>query len=110
MRFQGKCRLGFYPLPLSEAQRIRTFLRFLDAAPSSAIDPCVGDGVAFEVITSGADVLRYGIELDAYRAGQARQRIPNIVQGNTLEVQCPVECFGLLYLNPPLSKRFFSYV
>ena len=54
--------------------------------------------------------LRYGIELDAYRAEQAMQRIPNIVQGNTLEVQCPVECFGLFYLNPPLSKRFFSYV
>ena len=46
-------------------------------------------------------MLRYGIELDAYRAEQARQRIPNIVQGNSLEVQCPVECFGLLYLNPP---------
>jgi hypothetical protein len=100
LRFQGKSRLGFYPLPLPEAQRIRKFLWFPDA-PSSAIDPCVGDGVAFEVITSGAEVLRYGIELDAYRAEQARQRIPNIVQGNTLEVQCPVECFGLLYLNPP---------
>ena len=57
--------------------------------------------MAFEVVTSGAEVLRYGIELDAYRAEQARQRIPNIVQGNTLEVQCPVECIGLLYLNPP---------
>ena len=100
MRFEGKSRLGFYPLPLSEAQRIRRFLRFPDA-PSSAIDPCVGDGVAFEGITTGAAVLRYGIELDAYRAEQARQRIPNIVQGNTLEVQCAVECFGLLYLNPP---------
>ena len=100
MRFQGKSRLGFYPLPLSEAQRIRRFLLF-PSTPSSAIDPCVGDGVAFEAITSGAQVLRYGIELDAYRAEQARQRIPNIVQGNTLEVQCAVECFGLLYLNPP---------
>jgi hypothetical protein len=28
----------------------------------AAIDPCVGDGVAFEAITSGAKVLRYGIE------------------------------------------------
>ena len=100
MRFVGKSRLGFYPLPLSEAQRIRRFLLF-PGTPSSAIDPCVGDGVAFEVITNGAEVFRYGIELDAYRAEQARQRIPNIVQGNTLEVQCPVECFGLLYLNPP---------
>ncbi len=99
MRFQGKSRLGFYPLPLSEAQRIRRFLQFPDA--SSAVDPCVGDGAAFEAIASGAQVLRYGIELDAYRAEQARQRIPNILQGNTLEVQCPIECFGLLYLNPP---------
>jgi hypothetical protein len=100
LRFQGKSRLGFYPLPLSEAQRIRSCLQF-PGTPSSAIDPCVGDGAAFEAITSGVEVLRYGIELDAYRAEQARQRIPNIVQGNTLEVQCPVECFGLLYLNPP---------
>jgi SAM-dependent methyltransferase len=99
LRFVGKSRLGFYPLPLSEAQRIRRFL-FLPQS-SSAIDPCVGDGVALEAITSDADLLRYGIELDAYRAEQARERIPNIVQGNTLEVYCAVECFGLLYLNPP---------
>ena len=96
MRFQGRSRLGFYPLPLSEAERIRSFLCFPDA--SSAIDPCVGDGVAFEVITNGAEVLRYGVELDAYRAEQAIQRIPNIIQGNALEVQGPVECCGLLYL------------
>jgi len=61
--------MGFYPLPLSEAQRIRRFLGFPDA-PSSAIDPCVGDGVAFEVITHGAEVIRYGLELDAFRAEQ----------------------------------------
>ncbi len=100
MRFEGKRRLGFYPLPLSEAGRIRRFLSFPDQ-PSSAIDPCVGDGVAFEAITTGADVLRYGIELDAYRAEQAGQWIPNITQGNTLEVHCAIDCFGLLYLNPP---------
>jgi hypothetical protein len=109
MRWAGRIRMGYFPLPLSEAERIRRFLCFPDA-PSSAIDPCVGDGVAVEVITGGAEVVRSGIELDAYRAEQAKQRVPNIVQGNTLEVQCPVECFGLLYLNPPLSKRFFSYV
>jgi SAM-dependent methyltransferase len=100
LRFAGKSRLGFYPLPLPEAQRIRRLILFPDLL-SSALDPCAGDGVAFEAITSGAEVLRYGIELDAYRAEQARQRIPNVVQGNTLEVQCPVECFGLSYLNPP---------
>jgi len=80
LRFQGKTRLGFYPLPLSEAKRIRRFILFPDQ-PSSALDPCVGDGVAFEAITNGGDVLRFGIELDADRAEQARQQIPNIVQG-----------------------------
>jgi hypothetical protein len=100
LRFQVKSRLGFYPLPSLAAERIRRFLLFPDQS-SSALDPCVGDGAAFEAMTSDADVIRYGIELDAYRAEQAKQRIPNIVQGNTLEVQCPVECFGLLYLNPP---------
>ena len=104
MCFQGKSRLGFYPLPLSEARLIRSFLSFPDQS-TPAVDPCVGDGVAFEAITQGAKVIRYGIELDAYRAEQAGQRIPNIVQGNTLEVQCPVECFGLLYLNPPYDWR-----
>ena len=100
MRFEGKSRLGFYPLPLSEAQRIRKFLLFPDE-PSSAIDPCVGDGVAFEAITTGADVLRYGIELDAYRADQARKRVPNTIQGNALEVHCPVESLSCVYCNPP---------
>jgi len=99
VRFQGKSRLGFYPLPLSEAQRIRSFLLFPDS--SSAIDPCVGDGVAFEAITSGAEVHRYDIELDAYRAEQARERIPNVIQGNALEVHCPVECLACIYCNPP---------
>jgi hypothetical protein len=99
LRFVAKSRLGFYPLPLSEAERIRRFLLF--PYSSSAIDPCVGDGVAFEAITNGADVLRHGIELDAYRAEQARARIPNVVQGNTVEVHCAVESFGLSYLNPP---------
>jgi hypothetical protein len=61
----------------------------------------VGDGVAFEAITNDPQVLRYGIELDSYRAEQSKQRIQNVIQGNALEVQCAVECFGLQFLNPP---------
>ena len=100
MRPAGRLRLGFYPLALFEAQRICRWISFTDLV-STAVDPCVGDGAAFEAITEGAEVLRYGIELDAYRAEQARGRIPNVVHGNTLEVHCAVESFSLLYLNPP---------
>src|SRR5271157_2100945 len=92
--------MGYFPLPVSEAQRIRKFLLFPDQS-CSVLDPCVGDGGAFEAITSGAQAFRYGIELDAYRADQARERIAHVFQGNTLDVHCPVESLGLLYENTP---------
>ncbi len=100
MRWTGRLRMGYFPLPLSEAQRIRQFLSFPEKS-SSALDPCIGDGGAFAAITSGAEIIRYGIELDDYRAEQAMQQIGHVVQGNTLEMHCPVESLGLLYENPP---------
>jgi hypothetical protein len=70
MRIQGKLRLGYFPLPVAEARRIRTCLRYPDAA-RSAIDPCIGDGGALSEITSETGVRRYGVEQDIYRAEQA---------------------------------------
>ena len=109
MRLAGKVRMAFFPLPVTEANRIRSFLRF-PVAGCAAIDPCVGDGVAFAALTRDASMQRYGIELDSYRAEQARERVENVTQGNALETHCPTEGISLLYENPPLSKRFFSYV
>ena len=77
MRFQGKSRLGFYPLPMSEAQRIRRFLMFPDL--SSAIDPCVGDGVTFEAITSGAQVLRYGTQAVSEQKREAASKVVRVL-------------------------------
>ncbi len=100
MRMAGRERLGFYPLPLAEAQRISKFLQF-PAAPCAAVDPCIGDGAAFAGITADAPAQRYGIELDSYRAAQASVVADQIVQGSCLDVHCPGEAFSLLYLNPP---------
>ena len=100
MRGSGRIRMGYFPLPLFEAERIRQFLLF-PAVPSSALDPCVGDGAAFETITNGAQVLRYGIELDAYRVERARERIAYVLHADASEAHCPVEGFGLLYENCP---------
>jgi hypothetical protein len=100
MRFSGKSRLGFYPLPLAEAQRIRRILKF-PAAPCVAIDPCIGDGEAFAAVTADAPGQRYGIELDSFRAAQASAVADKLVQGSCLDVHCPAESFSLLYLNPP---------
>ena len=100
MRPAGKLKLGYFPLPSEEAVRIRGFLR-PPASRYAALDPCVGDGGAFATIASDELALRYGIELDAYRAEQARQTTPQVIQGDACNVHCPVESFSLLYLNPP---------
>jgi hypothetical protein len=100
MRIQGKLRLGYFPLPLAEARRIRACLCY-PAAVYSAIDPCIGDGGAFSEVTSETCARRYGVELDAYRAEQAATVVDELIHGDCLEVHCPVESFGLLFLNPP---------
>lgn len=100
MRLAGRERLGFYPLPVAEAKRIRGFLSFPNG-PCAALDPCIGDGIALQAVTSDAQMRRYGIELDAYRAERARTTVDELIHGNCFDVQCPVESFSVLYLNPP---------
>ena len=99
MRPQGKIKLGFFPLPIPEAERLRAWLPF--SSEFSALDPCVGDGVAFTHLLKGTQARRYGIEIDANRAEQARNRGIETLQANTMDVRCPAEAFSLLYLNPP---------
>ena len=101
MRPAGKQKLGYFPLPRREAERIRLFLAFLGSTTYSAIDPCIGDGGAFAIIAEPAR--RYGIELDAYRAEQARSVTHEVIQGDAFNAHSPVESYSLLYLNPPLS-------
>lgn len=99
MRPHGKTKLGFFPLPTAEAERIRTCLT--SAPEFSAVDPCVGDGAAFTRLLEETQAHRYGIEIDAYRAEQARKLGIRTVHANTMDVRCPAESVSLLYLNPP---------
>jgi hypothetical protein len=100
MHSEGRKKLGYFPLPEMEAARIRRFLRF-PASASSVLDPCVGDGGAFATVTGGPKVVRYGIELDAYRADQARSVIHEVIQGSAFDVHCRAESLTCVYLNPP---------
>jgi predicted RNA methylase len=99
VRPHGQTKLGFFPLPVAEAKRLKNWLGFLERF--SVLDPCAGDGVAFNHLLDGATARRYGIEIDANRAEQARALGIEIVQANTMDVKCPPEAVSLLYLNPP---------
>jgi hypothetical protein len=99
MRPHGKAKLGFFPLPLPEAERLKNCLAF--ASEFSAIDPCVGDGVVFAYLLEGTRGRRYGIEIDANRAEQAGRLGIDTMHANTIDVRCPAESLSLLYLNPP---------
>ena len=99
MRLAGRLKLGFYPLPIQEAERIRTRLKYPEQF--AAVDPCVGDGIAFKKLLGTSRAHAYGIEIDAYRTEQAAQLGIKVIQANTMTVRCPVESISLLYLNPP---------
>jgi tRNA1(Val) A37 N6-methylase TrmN6 len=109
LRIQAKLKLGYYPLAAVEGRRIRRYLHF-PPEPASVLDPCAGTGAALCLLTEGATVRRYGIELDAYRAADARKVLDEVIQGSAFDAHAPVESFSLVYVNPPLYERFFSYV
>ncbi|MGA8311404.1 MAG: DUF6094 domain-containing protein [Terriglobales bacterium] len=99
MRPHGKTKLGFFPLPVHEAERLKNCLAF--APEFSALDPCVGDGAAFTHLLGGTQAHRYGVEIDATRAEQATRLGIDTLHANTMDVRCPAEALSLLYVNPP---------
>ncbi len=99
MRAQGQTRLGFFPLPIAEAKRLRRWLAFSEGF--SALDPCVGNGTAFEALLNDTPARYYGIEIDANRAEQSKALGIETLQADTMEVRCQPESLSLLYLNPP---------
>jgi hypothetical protein len=106
MRNAARLKMGYYPLPESEAVKLSSLLTY--PQPASVIDPCVGQGTALHLITSIAPVRRYGVELDAERAQIARADGIETIQGNAFDAIAKPESFSLLYLNPPYDSEIGS--
>lgn len=104
-RMAAKARCNYYPLPDSEAELIRTCFTFPDQQ-FSALDPCSGEGRAMAAITASSKAVRFGIELDAYRAEVAAKELDRVIQGDALSTQARVESFSLIYANPPFDDEF----
>lgn len=101
-------KMGYYPLPPSEAVRIRGCLSFPDH-PFSAFDPCVGTGAALMSITEGADVRLYGVELDADRAAAANAAGIDTLHADAMNIGGSSEQVSVLYLNPPYDFECGTY-
>jgi predicted RNA methylase len=106
-RLGSRLKLGYYPLVENEAKRIRQFLQFPQAC--AVLDPCAGTGRALELIAVSTGARLYGIELDAYRAEEARATLDHVVQGSTFDAHSPVESYSLLYLNPPYDDEIHDH-
>ena len=104
-RLAAKVRCNYYPLPDAEADHIRSCIVLPDQEFSS-LDPCAGEGRAMAVITASSKAIRYGIELDSYRAEAAAKVLDHVIQGDALNTHCRVECFSLIYANPPFDREF----
>ncbi len=99
MRIEGRLRLGHYPLPLAEGRRIRRHIQLMPGFV--ALDPCIGEGHALGAITADVKGHCCGIELDAFRAEEARGCANQVIHASAFDVHCPAESISLLYLNPP---------
>jgi hypothetical protein len=77
MRPQGKIKLGFFPLPVMEAERLRKL--FVFAAPFSALDPCVGDGAA----CAGTGREKWHRRVSGRRMESVERRAPEAVCGDS---------------------------
>ena len=100
MRPHGKTKLGFFPLPVPEAQRLKKCLDFPEEF--SGLDPCVGDGIAFTHLLEGTKARRYGIEIDANRAEQAVRLGIDTLHATT--AVCCVGCRHCHLLEPAIVR------
>ena len=102
-RSAARLKMGYYPLPPTEAQNIRSLLDF--SGTCSVIDPCAGQGTALNLITAEAPLLRFGVELDSGRAEEAAKSGIRMIQGNVFDTHAKVESFSMVYLNPPYDSE-----
>jgi SAM-dependent methyltransferase len=106
-RLEAQKKMGYYPTPDDTLRHIKQRINLSQDAV--ILDPCCGTGDALNEIAyffkdrdDYVEAIKYGIELDTGRASEAVNQINNIVCGSAYEVVIrPLECFSMLYLNPP---------
>jgi predicted RNA methylase len=105
-RLESNLKMGYYPTPEHTLSFILSWIAFQrPAGPkgSHTLDPCCGTGETLQQFHfRNSHVTTYGVELDAQRAIEAREKLRFAVQGSIFDARInPLGSLGLLYLNPP---------
>jgi len=86
MRPSGQTKLGFFPLPIGEATRLKNCLSFQEQF--GAINPCVGDGVAFAQLLRGFSVHNYGGDVVTDEMTTSSSKVAQLAfQGNRAQAE-----------------------
>jgi 16S rRNA G966 N2-methylase RsmD len=111
-RLAAQTKMGYYPTPDETLEYIRMKIKL--SQDSVILDPCCGEGYAVfntsfnysnrynKTVNEDVKAKAYGIELDTQRALTANENLDKVLCGSIYEtVIRPLECFSMLYLNPP---------
>ena len=100
MRLAGKIKMGYYRTPDDVVDSIKSFFTFPEV-PANILDPCCGEGMALQRLCEGTNSQSYGIELDGYRADEAKGRLDEVLKSGYEQTRISNNVFSLLYINPP---------
>lgn len=111
-RLESEAKMGFYPTPEESLSCIDEWIA-VDTPDISSdkefhyLDPCCGEGNALvKAKRWRSDITTWGIELDAERAMRAAETLDNVTQCSIFDARInPLECMGLLWLNPPYNSE-----
>lgn len=104
MRYAGQAKMGYYPTPVTQTEKILRKLAF--TGPCRLYDPCCGEGVALVQVGQAAPPgsRTYGVELDGARAEEAKQRLDEVRACSYSYARVERNTMQLLWLNPPYDS------
>ena len=91
MRLAAQAKMGYYPTPASVVPFIKDFLIRTGKGNIRLLDPCAGEGTAFNQIGEMLGAETYGIELDKERGNIAKE---NLTQCLVTDYQAIILCWA----------------
>jgi hypothetical protein len=119
-RLASQGKLGYYPTPEDELDRIMEIVKINNINALDVLDPCFGDGRALLRMkkTYENNITTYGVELDSVRFTNAMSGDVNFGKFIDVGLQCDAlqevvvnkNSFDVLFLNPPYDVESIDEV